>query len=409
MQKTTVQNIHQSLQLSLSAIGPIAECILLDYPNYYNIGDRLIWLGTLFYLASIDARISYAASITDCSDEAIARHPHYPILLQGGGNLGDLWPQFQSFRERIISQYPHQPIVILPQSIHFEDSHNLRRAARVFNSHPNLTLFVRDTKSDQIARHHFHQCRVFKAPDMALQMALLPGLEHRPIGSSILFLGRQDKENNAAFSPENLGLESLCDRLLVEDWVSFSWMNKLPPNWPYVPGLVRLIREGWQRGLSHPVAWVQRQQWMHLHPGATILGERYRSAIYKSSWSMMHSGLHQLAQHRLVVTNRLHVHILCALMDIPHVVLPGSYHKISSFYEAWSQGLENCRLVSDPREVKSAAADLLEQQENLPKEKVRGPLKGSAFKIAFNEHNQGKSGLEESGLAESGLERVGRG
>jgi pyruvyl transferase EpsO len=44
-----------------------------------------------------------------------------------------------------------------------------------------------------------------------------------------------------------------------------------------------------------------------------------------------------LARGRAVVTERLHAHVLCVLMGIPHVVLDNTYGKIRSFYETWTQ------------------------------------------------------------------------
>lgn len=38
----------------------------------------------------------------------------------------------------------------------------------------------------------------------------------------------------------------------------------------------------------------------------------------------------------LVITDRLHVHILCVLADIPNVLVAGSYHKSSAFFRTWS-------------------------------------------------------------------------
>ena len=45
-----------------------------------------------------------------------------------------------------------------------------------------------------------------------------------------------------------------------------------------------------------------------------------------------------LSQGRFAITDRLHGHILCLLMGIPHVVLNDRYGKISNFYETWTSG-----------------------------------------------------------------------
>ena len=51
-------------------------------------------------------------------------------------------------------------------------------------------------------------------------------------------------------------------------------------------------------------------------------------------------GLAVLSRGRFVVTDRLHAHILCLLLDIPHVALNNSYGKVSGFAEQWTADYE---------------------------------------------------------------------
>src|SRR3546814_17237088 len=47
-------------------------------------------------------------------------------------------------------------------------------------------------------------------------------------------------------------------------------------------------------------------------------------------------GLAMLAAGELVVTDRLHAHILSLLLDIPHVLLDNSYGKVAGFADQWT-------------------------------------------------------------------------
>ena len=351
--------VKEALHQSLQGLGKIESCALLDYPDYPNIGDHLIWIGTIFYLSEVlKAQIKYSANLTGFSGELMNQKAgKVPILLHGGGNLGDLWLPHQNFREMIISQYPDRPIFILPQSIYFSDPNKLRKTADVFNSHPQLTIFARDNYSYQIASDHFNQCQVIKAPDMFFQMMNLPDI---PINikpeSSILYFCRQDKEFNQGFSPDSLGISDL----VIEDWVSYTWMAKAPEDWPiYIPGMVRLIREGWQRGFATPREWLSRQKWEYLHPYVSQFRDMDQPELHRRSWSMMHSGMYQMLKYRLVITNRLHGHILCILLGIPHVFMPNSYYKNDLFYQTWTHQIPFCRFVKEPSQVKSAVEELL--------------------------------------------------
>lgn len=360
--QTKLEEIKLALYKNLEILSSVKECALLDYPKHYNLGDQLIWLGNIFYLNNIlGMKIKYASSLDNFSEtEMKEKAGQSAILLHGGGNLGDFWPRSQNFREKIISKYPDHAIYILPQSLYFQNQENLDRVASIFNNHPNLTIFLRDDYSYEIATRYFTNCHLVKAPDMAFSMVDLPKITI-PVKrqESILYLYRKDGEKNTDFAPSALDISDL----VVEDWRSYDWMTILPKNWIYIPGLTKLIREGWQRGLSIPSEWLSRQKWERLHPAASIFNQIDNPAIHRNSWSMMHAGIYQLSQHRLVISNRLHVHILCSLLNIPHVFLPNAYYKNEMFYNTWTHQLPCVRFVQDPAGVKLAVKELSKAYE----------------------------------------------
>jgi pyruvyl transferase EpsO len=50
----------------------------------------------------------------------------------------------------------------------------------------------------------------------------------------------------------------------------------------------------------------------------------------------MSRGARILGQGRVVITNRLHGHILSMLLGIPHVVLDNRYGKVRGFFDTWT-------------------------------------------------------------------------
>ncbi|MCL2385679.1 MAG: polysaccharide pyruvyl transferase family protein, partial [Alphaproteobacteria bacterium] len=54
----------------------------------------------------------------------------------------------------------------------------------------------------------------------------------------------------------------------------------------------------------------------------------------------MARGLRMLASGHTVITDRLHGHILCLLLRIPHIVLENNYGKLGSFIETWTSDCE---------------------------------------------------------------------
>ncbi|MGB7443733.1 MAG: polysaccharide pyruvyl transferase family protein [Coleofasciculaceae cyanobacterium] len=362
---STPAQIRDVLHSSLGKLGSFEECALLDYPQYPNIGDHFIWLATVFYLSDVlKTKINYTASLNDFSEESMEKQVgKAPIILQGGGNLGDLWSSHQEFREYIIAKYRDRPIIIMPQCIHFTESENLKKAADIFNHHPSLTIFTRDNYSDAIARKYFTNCQIIKAPDMVFHLVDMPLPDFKiKAKGSILYLCREDSELKQELSPNFIGIPNL----LIQDWVAFNWIYRGVgkfgelKNWYWrIPGTVKLAREGWQRGLANPPEWISRQKWERNHPYAEHLETIYNPSMQRFSWNMIHAGIFQLLQHDLVITNRLHGHILCSILGIPHIFLPNAYHKNQSFYNTWSYQLPNCKFVQDAQQIQDNLQDML--------------------------------------------------
>jgi pyruvyl transferase EpsO len=242
--------------------------------------------------------------------------------MNGGGNLGDLWITHEEHRRRVIERNAHRRIVILPQTIYFADPKELEESARIYNNHPDLTLFVRDLQSFEIAGKYFANCKVVLAPDMAF--FLLPKLRRISFRSEprqgILFLSRDDKEKNEIFTPPGM-----WGGWFVEDWASRSrWrkfssafvrLPKPPFSFPPLPGL--------------PCSWITR------------------------AWEFLYLSARQLLSRSFVLTDRLHGHILALMLDVPHFLLPNRYHKNESFFETWSRGVPHGCLVRDPSFIAS--------------------------------------------------------
>jgi pyruvyl transferase EpsO len=278
---------------------------IVDVPNHANVGDSAIFLGELTWLEAIGAPPpSYLCDTYSYSESDLRYYvPHGTILLHGGGNFGDLWKSPQALRERVVSAFPSHRIVQLPQTIHFQSPSALETAAALFSRHEHLTIVARDRVSFDVASGGL-RCRALLAPDSALALGAMP----RPVAAShdVVWLARTDRESSS-----------------------------LP-----VPGGV------------HPVDWTRDDDTILIRLERGLrkrgIGLRFRNRLRRRlARERVARGCVALSQGRTVVTDRLHAHILCLMMGIPHVVVDNNYGKVRSFFDAWTRGAPGVRFCAD--------------------------------------------------------------
>ncbi len=307
----------------LAALRPLIaghrRVALIGFPNHGNVGDSAIWLGELELLRALEVDLVYVSD-TDAYDEAALRRRigDGVILFHGGGNLGDLWPRHQPLREAVVSAFGTNAVVLLPQSIHFRDPANAERASAVFGRHERLAVTVRDETSLRIGSELFGADRTTLCPDSAVR-APVPSSSSRAV-HDIVFLARRDHE--VAHPPDAMPLQDVH----VTDWVT-----DLP--------------------------WTQ--EFLQLK-GAAQTHEEREAAYRRQAEAVVRSGLDVLAGGRVILTDRLHAHLLCLLMQLPHVLLDNSYGKVRSYYEAWTAPSDLVRWADDVDEGLRSARQLVE-------------------------------------------------
>jgi exopolysaccharide biosynthesis predicted pyruvyltransferase EpsI len=353
----------QLLQQALAPLGQPRQCALLNYPNHVNIGDHMIWAGTVDYLQRVNqTRIAYTGAPDSYSERSLnlALSPADPILLHGGGSLGDLWPDRQEFHERVVAGNPNRPVIVLPQSMHFRDAGRARRAADIFNAHGGLTLFMREQCSYARACELFTNCRVHLAPDMAFQLAGFFD-SARPAAATTLLLSRRDHEALPG-SERMAGIDHAH-----QDWVSFErkwrWGRH---SIPLSRTLARWYREGWQRRFLAPGEYRLRAAWLddlRADPATSALAAGPGCGF---SLGLIWDGCHQLRSHRALVTDRLHAHLLATMLGMPSLLRPNSYDKNKSFHETWLSDIPWCRFVADDAAVPQALAEVIAASSRTP-------------------------------------------
>ncbi|MNV39793.1 putative pyruvyl transferase EpsO [compost metagenome] len=265
-------------------------------------------LGTLNFLSQNKIPCTLKAGHFNYSEKWLQKGE--VLLLQGGGNLGDLYPGPQALRERVISKLINNRIIILPQTIHFSSESNLEKCIGIFSQHKDLHICVRDENS------------YFLAQRMSKNVYLLPDMAHQlwPV------------ERSSIPQKQSLGI-------IREDIES----KNQPPldvdlktDWPELIG-----------NRERAFRLIQRIMGTMHQAGA----DRYLVNLEMDLWikyarKLSREAINLFSDYENIITDRLHGHILSCLMNIPHTVHDNSYGKNSGYLQAWTG---NSDIVSSHR------------------------------------------------------------
>jgi len=306
--------LKKRLRLILSVIPPRSSIYYIDYPVYNNGGDLLIMKGTEAFFRDNKIHVQARYSVLDFPDKLTIPKDQI-IVLQGGGNFGDLYPAHQKLREKIVAEYKENRIVLLPQTIFYKEESEYDRTAALFNQHDDVHLFVRDTLTYEKAVEKFHACKVYLSPDMAHQLWPI-----RPTNSpskELLCFFRTDIEK----TKDQLQFESDAEGDFL-DWASL--YNRVERK------SIKMIANAMKKG-GGPLPMYK-------------IWDKYSDYL-------VNKAVKRFSEYRNIQTSRLHGHILACLMDKPNTLLDNSYGKNSNYYHTWISGLETAQLAVQTHKI----------------------------------------------------------
>lgn len=282
----------------------------VDYPMHMNVGDLLILLGALDFFQWNQNHIHASFCLFDQTSRAFDRLKECDVIVcHGGGNFGDIYPRHQKLRERLVECFPDKPIVIMPQSMHFSSAEAARESAAVFRKHRNLTIFVRDEHSLDLARSQFSD-----------NVALCPDMAHRLFERLSAFA----RERKVPMSPYPL-------RLMRRDVEATAVSHEIGMNatvdWSDIVTTVEKARI-WQHRAAVKLTGVLGGY----NPNRLNAYSKTLSAIIPSI-------AERLIRHDIWLTSRLHGAIFGLLLERKVTLFDNSYGKNSRYFSLWGQTL----------------------------------------------------------------------
>ena len=290
---------------------------LADAPYYHNIGDVLIWQGVRDFCKTLPGKNLGTSNV------ATFLFPDLPsdatILLMGGGNFGDLWRIFQNFRLEVVRRYPHNRIIMFPQSVWYNDQSLISQDRKVFSAHHDLHLCARDQFSFDFMKEHFPECDILLVPDMAfyIDKSLLQRYQKKTKSGRKLDLKRLDKEFD-----ETTSLHLSQNEYDVHDWPTFEKKDKLIWLSDRLQGVTYRTRN------SKP-----------LSSAAARLADTFAQTAIRHR--LVRKGLRFLAPYSEILTTRLHTMILATLLGKKVEYIDNTTGKLSAFAGTWLPDLDS--------------------------------------------------------------------
>jgi pyruvyl transferase EpsO len=319
---TSQQKVSELKQIIQEKLAPLitSDYVLLGLPYHSNIGDSLIWEGSDTFLKTTPYKCLYTASVW-------SYNPNYRIpqnaiiIINGGGSFGDLWRHNTEFWLFLVQQYPHNKIIILPQSIHYKSEKLLKEDAEIFSEHKNLIICLRDNNSLRIANQYFSHSTNILVPDMAFYIDMTKWNKYMKLASNrTLFLNRNDSEKKI-----NQSYDIVPSYAEIHDWPTME-KGSFP---------LKIFYK-----IKHYLKWLDRKL-------STRLCDSLSDIVYKNIFrkSFIKEGISFLSSYSDIYVTRLHAAILSISLQRSFVWFDNSYGKSSSFYDTWLSDVESIKFI----------------------------------------------------------------
>lgn len=219
--------------------------------------------------------------------------PDDTILLHGGGNFGDLYRYHTKMRNFVISTFPNNRIVILPQSINYRNKTLAMLDNLVYSNATDLTIMARNFDSFNTSINLFPDVKTVFIPDAAFMIGDVKPL--KPPVVDILVIRRIDNER----------------RFDLDSW----------------EGLIR-------KNVGNKYTFLVRD-WTD-----------YEDVKYKTLKQLASRRLDLtnkiISQGRVIISDRLHASVMSVLMGKPHVIINEKYKKVYYTRESAFYGISQC-------------------------------------------------------------------
>lgn len=289
---------------------------ILLTPQYLNYGDHAIAAAENLYLKR--RYKDYNVQEFNCSfyqywPEVVKKRIKKDdiLIITGGGYAGDLWPQNQEQLEDVIRTFPENKIIMAPQTLFYKnkEADGVSLFKDLMNNNERFMFIAREVNTYKYLKDDFcfsPERKIFYLPDV---VTTLPVSFKKVKREGIAFCIRNDAES---ILPNEI-LEKIKASLNLDDKKVYA---------------------------------------IKMAVGHVEIPEYLRNFLLKRKFR-------EYYRRKLVITDRLHGMVFCAITRTPCVALDNVSKKVSGVYESIKE-LSYIRLANQPDEVVEMANEVID-------------------------------------------------
>lgn len=288
-----------------SFFGSRSRVVILATPVHGNLGDQAIVAAERAMLTQVFPK----SKLVEIPNDLYLKDPHRAeryvkkedtVIIDGGGNLGTLWPDEDDKITGIIEAFPDNRIIVFPQTCYYDPSADntkrLEKNRKAYENAKHLTVMLRDRASYGFFTRTFAGVDAVFTPDIVLSLQpKLPPVKRQ----GVLFCFRNDRERVLQEADMQQILGKL-DALGVTSAATSTVVDR-------------------------PVTQQTRQEEL------------------QRKWE-------EFASARLVITDRLHAMLFAAITGTPCVAVDNKSKKVGGAYE-WLQDMPCIRYCENVSQV----------------------------------------------------------
>lgn len=225
------------------------------------------------------------------------------IAIHGGGNMGDVWANYEIEREYVVNAFNNcgNMIISFPQSYSFTDSSSGRtmkaNANKIYSAGINFYLFARETLSLTKMENNFDtKNEINLVPDIVLRLDKRNG---KILRQNLMTVLRKDRE--IVRDDKKSQLRDFAERKYTE------MVSESDTTTDYIPN---------------------------------ILSDKVRNRLLEEKWS-------EFSAAKVIITDRLHGMIFAYITGTPAIVFDNSNHKVRQSYNDWLSEVDYLHFAED--------------------------------------------------------------